>query len=258
MQDLNVTLIQTALHWQDPAANHANFGRIIADINGPTDLIVLPEMFSTGFTMQAETQAETMDGPSIAWMKSTARQHATVICGSLIIEEDGHFFNRLIWMTPDGLTGYYDKRHLFRMANEQDHYSAGTSRQLFNIKGWRVCPLVCYDLRFPVWSRGANAFDLMIFVANWPATRKSAWNVLLPARAVENQCYSLGLNRIGTDGNEVSYSGDSAVIDYLGNALVNCGDQSGAMTVRLDGNALERYRQKFPAFLDADEFSISS
>lgn len=257
MQNLTVTLIQTSLHWHDAEANRNHFDQLIPVAKTPTDLVVLPEMFTTGFTMDAAKNAETMDGPSIAWMRQVASDRGSTICGSLIIEEDQRFYNRLIWMSPDGDCRHYDKRHLFRMAGEDKHFAAGTQRQIFALNDWKICPLICYDLRFPVWSRGVNAYDLMIFIANWPAARRSAWQMLLPARAIENQCFALGVNRIGTDGNDIRYSGDSAVHDYLGNPLLNCGEQACIENVCLDGNALERYREKFPAYLDADRFEIS-
>ena len=256
MQDLKLTLIQALLHWQDPPANRKHLASLIDGIGEKTDLIILPEMFTTGFTMDAGRHAEAMDGESIAWMAETASRTGATICGSLIVAENGHHYNRLIWMPPDGVAGSYDKRHLFRMANEQEHYSAGTSRRIFTLNGWRVCPLVCYDLRFPVWCRGVDEFDLVLYVANWPATRKSAWQVLLPARAVENLCYSAGVNRIGSDGNGRQYSGDSVVVDHLGRTLLHCGGDETAATVTLGADSLARYRKKFPAHLDADTFEI--
>lgn len=256
MQDLTITILQSTLHWHDAPANRAHFDGLIADIKSPTDLVVLPEMFTTGFTMDAAAHAETMDGDSIAWMKLLAQDFQTTLCGSLIIEDHGDCYNRLIWMSPDGHCRHYDKRHLFRMASEQEHFRAGGERTIFELNGWRIRPLVCYDLRFPVWSRGINEFDLMVVIANWPATRKSAWRTLLPARAVENQCYVAGVNRVGEDGNDKFYAGDSAVIDYLGKPIVACDDQPRTETVSLSGVALQRYREKFPAYLDADVFSI--
>lgn len=257
MQNLTVKLIQTSLHWHDAKANRDHFDDLITADDTPADLVVLPEMFTTGFTMDATTHAEKMDGESIKWMTRVASDRGITLCGSLIIEEDGRFYNRLIWMSPNGQCAHYDKRHLFRMAGEEEHFAAGTQRKIFELNGWKVCPLICYDLRFPVWSRGVNAYDLMLFVANWPATRRSAWQMLLPARAIENQCYALGVNRIGIDGNDKGYSGDSAVHDYLGNAILECGDRACAETVCLDGDALARYRKKFPAYLDADSFEIN-
>lgn len=256
MQDLTVTIIQTVLKWHDAAANRAHFDGVIAGIEGPTDLIILPEMFTTGFTMDTTAYAETMNGESVAWMRLVAKDFRTTLCGSLIIEEQGRYYNRLVWMAPDGECKSYDKRHLFRMAGEHEHFATGTEKPIFALNGWRVLPLVCYDLRFPVWSRGVNEFDLMIVIANWPAARRSAWQVLLPARAVENQCYVAGVNRIGTDGNDIRYTGDSVVVDFHGKNLLSCADADSTETISLSGAALERYRQKFPAYLDADTFTI--
>ena len=259
MRDLTVSLLQTSLHWQDPAANRAHFDGLIAAIDRSDqspELIVLPEMFTTGFTMDAADHAESMDGDSVAWMRLVASDYGVTLCGSLVIEENGRYYNRLIWMPPDGDAGCYDKRHLFRMADEQEHYSAGTERRVFMLNDWRICPLVCYDLRFPAWCRGVNEFDLQIFVANWPAARRSAWCTLLPARAIENQCYTIGVNRIGTDAKDIRYAGDSGVFDYLGNTILDCGDTERSETLVLSRAPLDRYREKFPAYLDADAFTI--
>jgi predicted amidohydrolase len=256
MQDLSVTLVQAALAWEDPSANRRRIGELIGDLGVTTDLVVLPEMFTTGFTMDPASNAETMEGASVAWLADTARRHGVTLCGSLVIAEGGRFYNRLVWMSPDGERRHYDKRHLFRMAGEHRHYTAGTRRELMRLKGWRVYPLICYDLRFPVWSRGADAFDLQIFVANWPAARRSAWRALLPARAVENQCYCVGVNRVGTDGNGIAYAGDSLVADYLGNVTGDLGAGECVITVMLDAAGLVRYREKFPAWQDADAFRL--
>ena len=259
MRDLTISLLQTELHWQNAAANRAHFDGLIAAIerNRETEnLVVLPEMFSTGFSMDAPALAETMDGESVAWMRLVAKDYDLTVCGSLIVEDAGRYYNRLIWASPNDDVRWYDKRHLFRMANEHEHYAAGSEREVFSLGGWRICPLVCYDLRFPVWSRGVDEFDLLIFVANWPAARRSAWRTLLPARAVENLCYAAGLNRIGVDGNDIRYSGDSGAFDFLGDTLVDCVDEDRTATIVLDGAKLERYRNKFPAHLDADNFSI--
>jgi omega-amidase len=257
VQDLTVTLIQTTLDWHDAGANRARFDGLIAGINEPTDLIVLPEMFTTGFTMDTAAYAEQMDGDTVNWMKLVAKDFGATICGSLIIEAQGHFYNRLIWMPPDAPHSTYDKRHLFRMADEHQHFTPGRERAIFELNGWRICPLVCYDLRFPVFSRGIDAFDLLLYVACWPQTRRSAWRTLLPARAVENMCYSLGVNRVGTDGRGVDYTGDSMLSDYLGNTLVDCNNTEQVVTTHLDGAALQRYRKKFPAHLDADHHHIT-
>jgi len=256
MQDLTLSLIQADLHWQDPLANRAELTKNIASLSGATDLIILPEMFTTGFTMEAAGLAESMDGPSVRWMADMAKKAGTTLCGSLIIESGGRHYNRLVWMPPQGQATCYDKRHLFRMAGEQDHYSAGEQRVIASLKGWRICPLVCYDLRFPVWSRGVNEFELLLYVANWPASRRSAWRTLLPARAVENLCYVAGVNRVGTAGNGVNYIGESGVYDYLGNPLAEGGEDARVLTVQLSGRKLMRYRDKFPAWRDADHFRL--
>jgi predicted amidohydrolase len=242
VQHLSVTLVQADLAWEEPAANRRRLGELLNALPQGSDLIVLPEMFATGFTMDPASNAETMDGPSVAWLADTARRHGVTLCGSLVISENGHFYNRLVWMSPAGECQHYDKRHLFRMAGEHLQYKAGAGRVLMRLKGWRVCPLICYDLRFPVWSRGADAFDLQIFVANWPAARRSAWRTLLPARAVENQCYCVGVNRVGTDGNGIAYCGDSLVADYFGNVTADLGAGERTLTVTLDGAALVSYR----------------
>jgi len=256
VQDLTITLLQTTLAWHDAAANRAHFGELVRGLPEPTDLVVLPEMFTTGFTMDVRQQAETMAGTTVAWMAGLAQELGVTLCGSLIVEEAGRFHNRCVWMPPDGRHVHYDKRHLFRMAGEHEHFTAGDRREIVALKGWRICPLVCYDLRFPVWSRGANAFDLLLYVANWPAARRSAWQSLLPARAVENQCYVAGVNRVGKDGKGIAYAGDSSVHDYLGNSLAELGDTPGHCTVTLGLGALQRYREKFPAWLDADDFQL--
>lgn len=254
-------MIQTGLHWQAPEANRAEFDGLIAAIDRSDqapDLVVLPEMFTTGFTMDASDHAETMEGDSVAWMRLAAQDYGVTLCGSLVIEDAGRYYNRLIWMPPSGDAGWYDKRHLFRMADEHEHYSAGDGRRIFKLGDWRICPLVCYDLRFPAWCRGVNEFDLQIFVANWPATRGSAWRMLLPARAIENQCYVVGVNRVGDDGNDRHYAGESGAFDYLGNPLADFGAEARTETVTLPGAPLERYRRKFPAYLDADTFTIDA
>lgn len=256
MRDLTLTLLQSRLAWQDPAANRAQFDRLIDGLERPGELIVLPEMFTTGFTMNPAGAAEPMDGPTLHWLAATAARTGSTLCGSLVIAEGGRYYNRLVWMRPDGSREFYDKRHLFRMAGEHEQYAAGSTRLVVTLAEWRICPLICYDLRFPVWSRGANAFDLQLYVANWPRPRRSAWQALLPARAIENQCYVAGVNRIGSDGNGVDHAGDSAVYDYFGQVLASAGEEPQALTVTLDGAALARYRDKFPAWRDADRFEL--
>ncbi len=255
MQDLTLTLVQDTIRWQAPDANREHFETLIARAPA-SDLILLPEMFSTGFSMDSVQLAETMTGESIHWMTRMARESGAVVAGSLIIEEDGHYYNRLIWMRPDGSFAFYDKRHLFRMAEEHRHYKPGRERLLVNLNGWRICPLICYDLRFPVWSRNNSNFDLLLYVANWPEKRRQHWRKLLPARAIENLCYVAGLNRIGKDNNDITYSGDSVVISPQGEELLNAGSEAGLFTVQLSHEKLISYRETFPAHLDADHFSL--
>jgi len=257
MKTLNITLIQTELYWHNPAKNRAMFSDMIAKLDTPTDLVILPEMFTTGFTMQTHEQAELMSGETVRWMYATAKKHNLILMGSLIIEEHGDYYNRLMWMPPDGHCSHYDKRHLFRMAEEHHHYTAGTDRLIVELNGWRICPLICYDLRFPVFSRNCNDYDLLIYVANWPAKRRYAWQTLLKARAIENLAYVVGVNRIGQDGNGIAYSGDSAVLNYLGRELTSQADTPLITTVTLDYTALQQYRDSFPAHLDADAFTLS-
>lgn len=256
MRDLKLSILQTAPHWHEPGANRAHFEELLLGLDEATDVVVLPEMFSTGFTMDAKDHAETMDGETVRWMRGVAARQGAVICGSVIIQEEGKFFNRFIWMRPDGSLTTYDKRHLFRMAKEDAYYSAGTERIVVELGGWRVCPQVCYDLRFPVWSRNRNDYDLLIYVANWPSARRTTWQALLKARAMENLCYVAGVNRVGVDGNDVPYSGDSAVCDYVGRELISGADKAFVATVSLDWEGLQRFRKKFPAHLDADDFTV--
>ncbi len=259
MSALTVTIIQADLHWHDAAANRAMFDARIGALEDDTDLIVLPEMFTTGFTMDAESQAEPMDGPSMAWLRDTAKRAGAAVCGSLVITEQGQCFNRFVMMRPDGDFTCYDKRHLFRLAGEDQHYAAGSEIQTCEINGWKVRPLVCYDLRFPVWSRRTQQqdFELLLFVANWPTPRHQAWETLLRARAIENQCYVVGVNRVGIDGNDVPYAGGSAIVDFLGNELVNLGDAASQATVTLELDALRQFRERYPFDIDADVFSIA-
>lgn len=260
MENLSLTLIQSALHWENAVANLAMFEEKIWQIKEATDLIVLPEMFTTGFTMNASL-AEPMNLTTFKWMKQQAAQTGAVITGSYIVKEKEQYFNRLIWMRPDGTFEVYDKRHLFRMAEEHQTYSAGTNKIFPTLKGWRICPLICYDLRFPVWSRNttkgqALAYDCLMYVANWPQARSHAWNTLLQARAIENLSYVIGVNRVGADGKNIAYSGNSAVISPKGEVLFHQADHECIQTIILDAAELMAFRQKFPAFLDADGFEV--
>ncbi len=260
---LNVSLVQSRIHWLDIQANLEWYASRLEQLNTRSDLIVLPEMFNTGFSMEASRFAETMDGPTMRWMSEMSAHYQAALIGSIMVQDRGHFYNRLIWMFPDGRYEYYDKRHLFRMAGEHQTYSPGQSRLIINYKGWRICPMVCYDLRFPVWSRNRLIgseydYDCLIYIANWPEKRSQAWKSLLVARAIENQCYVVGVNRVGADGNQIQYSGDSGVFDFLGqkcSTTERFGDR--VETVSLYKDQLSEFRQNFPALLDADQFSIN-
>lgn len=258
MSDLKITLIQTVLHWENIPKNLDMFSAKIASIKEQTDLILLPEMFSTGFSMHPGKLAEKMEGKSMQWMKAEAAKKNCVIAGSMIIEEKGKYFNRLVWMRPDGTYETYDKRHLFRYGKEHEHYAAGSKRLIVELKGWKICPMVCYDLRFPVWSRNKNAeYNLLIYVANWPERRNHPWKTLLLARAIENQCYVAGLNRVGEDGNKIDHSGDSAVINAKGEIISKTkAKEESTETVTLSLSELAEFRKQFPVGMDADDFSI--
>jgi len=253
---LRVTLVQCELAWHDPAANRSALARHFRGLAGHSDLVVLPEMFTTGFTMDATGQAEDMDGPTVGWMREEAAALGCLVMGSLIVREDGRHYNRLVWSRPDGSVGHYDKRHLFRLAGEQQHFAAGGQRTVLEYKGWRICPMVCYDLRFPVWSRNRGDYDLLVYVANWPARRRLAWSTLLRARAIENLSYVAGVNRIGRDGNGTTYAGDSVALDFLGQPVSSEGDGDRVETAVLDKASLDAYRSDFPAHLDADAFEL--
>ncbi len=253
--NLRVTLIQSNLHWENIDANLSMFDEKISSVEN-TDLILLPEMFSTGFSMKPELFAEEMGGRTIEWMKNISSKKNVVLCGSVMIKDSGKYFNRLIWMQPDGNFFTYDKRHLFRMGEENNHYSRGDKKLIVEWKGWKICPLVCYDLRFPVWSRNAENYDLLLYVANWPERRIQAWKSLLIARAIENQCYTIGLNRVGGDGNKIFHSGDSSVIDMKGEILFQKTNNEIIHTIELSKSNLDSYRKEFPVLLDKDEFEL--
>lgn len=254
---LRVGFIQAALHWEDAAANRSHFAEALSAFVGKTDLVILPEMFSTGFSMEAARLAEPINGPTVTWMHQQADRLQAALCGSLIIEEQGRFFNRLVWMSPDGNYQTYDKRHLFTYAQEDHHYTAGTDRLVVEWRGWRILPLICYDLRFPVWSRNTIDYDLLIYIANFPARRRLAWKTLLQARAIENLCYTIGVNRVGTDGNEIHYSGDSGLIDYGGNWRTYFSETAAAPILDLDYAAQQQFRARFGFLADRDTFEIS-
>ncbi len=258
---LEVALFQTELYWKQKDANRAMFEELIEKLEKPVDMIILPEMFTTGFTMEAEEVAEPTNFHTLKWMRQIAGQKQALVTGSIVVKEGTNYYNRLLWVYPDGSYGYYDKRHLFRMADEDAHYTMGKERKFFEWKGWKIMPQVCYDLRFPVWSRNRvegdqMAYDFVYFVANWPKPRVSAWDVLLQARAVENLAYSAGVNRIGQDGNQVPYVGHTGAYNFKGEVLGHCGDEEKSLIITLDKTALSNYREKFPAWLDADVFDI--
>lgn len=253
---MKISLIQTSLIWENPAANRNNFEKLIHSIAESTDIIVLPEMFASGFTMKPELAAETMDGATIAWMKEMAITKGSAITGSLVIEENGNYYNRLLFVLPDGKIKYYDKRHLFSLAGEDKAYTAGTEKLIVEYRGWRICPLVCYDLRFPVFSRNTEAFDLLLYVANWPSTRLVAWDSLLKARAIENMCYVAGVNRIGQDSNEHEYPGHSQLFDCLGANVIDPSVTEGVYTVVLDKENMLETRKKLGFLNDRDNFTV--
>lgn len=265
-QPLTITLIQTSLHWEDKTANLAMLEQKIMSIKDKTEVVVLPEMFSTGFSMKPQQFAEKMDGETVHWMKRIAQLKKIILTGSIIIEEDGNYFNRLIWMLPNGSYGCYNKRHLFGYAGEDEHYKPGAKRLIASVKGWRINVQICYDLRFPVWARqapssqiekaGDEEYDILLYVANWPEKRRSAWQTLLAARAIENQCYVIGVNRVGNDGNNISYCGDSLLIDALGNTLWKVMNEEEIYTITLYKQHLLDTRNQYPFLRDADSFTI--
>ena len=261
MSTLSFTTIQTNLIWEEKSANLRLLEEKIAAIKEKTEIVILPEMFSTGFSMRPEIFAETMEEETVNWMKTVSRDNGIILTGSIMAREEDKYFNRLIWMLPNGEYGYYDKRHLFAYGEEDQHYSAGNKRLIASVKGWKINLLICYDLRFPVWARqqtktGAPEYDVLIYVANWPEKRSHAWKTLLCARAIENQCYVIGVNRVGTDANNIYYSGNSLVIDPLGQVLYHMADEEDVNTITLSKEKIEEVREKFPFWKDADGFGI--
>lgn len=262
MQDLTITLFQANLVWEDAEANMQAFSKKFENLGASSDLIVLPEMFNTGFSVQPRDVAETIKGPTFRWMRDQSRKSNAVITGSLITQEGDNFFNRLVWMEPNGFYLTYDKRHLFRMGGEHKRFSGGNKSLLVNLKEWRIRPLICYDLRFPVWSKnifsdGMYGYDLLIYVANWPQSRVHLWKTLLHARAIENQAYVIGVNRVGKDGNDLDYSGGTRIINAKGD-LVNVvpDNQEGTITQKISYQELAEFREKFKVGLDWDRFDI--
>jgi omega-amidase len=260
MSALRVSLLQQPLVWREPAANRAHFEPLLRGLAGRCDLAILPETFTTGFSMQVQDVAEPAGGPTSQWLMRLARELDFAITGSVITREEGRYYNRLLWAAPDEELRYYDKRHLFRMGREHEHFTAGRDAWTATWRGLRICPQVCYDLRFPVFSRRRAQldYDLLFYVANWPAVRADAWRQLLRARAIENQAYVIGVNRVGADGLGVAHSGDSAVIDFLGRTLADAGEETCVLSAELAAQPLAGFREKFPAHLDADRFTLES
>jgi len=256
-ETLNIALIQTELIWEHPEQNRADLSKKIDALIEEVDIIVLPEMFTSGFTMNPSRVAETMQGETIAWLKKVAANKQAAITGSMVIKENDHYYNRMVFVHPNGTIEHYDKRHTFTYAGEDKVYTPGTKKIIVDYNGWKICPLICYDLRFPVWARNVEAYDVLIYVANWPAIRVAAWDTLLKARAIENMSYCVGVNRVGKDDNNHDYSGHSAVYDVLGNRIDNIPfDKEAVEIVTLKKEVLEHNRSKFNFLADQDQFSI--
>ena len=255
--DLKITLVQSELIWENASANRELFSKKFQTFEGETDLIVLPEMFTTGFSMNAKKLAEPNDGESLNWMISEARKHNCALTGSVIISENDKFYNRLFFVLPDGTYEKYDKKHTFTLAKENETYTAGKERLIVNYKGWKICPLICYDLRFPVWSRNTEDYDVLIYVANWPKVRTVAWDTLLRARAIENMSYCVGVNRVGFDGNDHEYVGHSAIYDVLGKKVSPSAFDEFIETVTLSKEHIESNRKHLQFLNDRDKFTLT-
>ncbi|MGV9002668.1 amidohydrolase [Flavobacterium sp.] len=253
---MKIALVQTALIWENPMENRSHLAHKINGMMEEVDLIVLPEMFSTGFTMNPNAVAETMQGETVLWLQHLAKAKKCAITGSLVIKEKGKFYNRLVFVFPDGKIQHYDKRHLFSFAGEDTKYTAGKDKLIIEYKGFKICPLICYDLRFPVFSRNSENYDALLYVANWPKIRNNAWDILLKARAVENMSYVIGVNRVGFDGNKHEYNGHSQVVDYLGDYLLEPQQTEGVFIVNFDKQKLLKSRKKMAFLDDKDEFAL--
>ena len=255
--NLKISCVQSDLNWENIEQNLNMFSEKIKHIPSETDIVVLPEMFTTGFSMNSIELAESMDGKSFRWMKAQADKYNKIIIGSVIIKEDKNYYNRCITMFPNGEFYTYDKGHLFRMEKEHEDFTKGEQKTIFKHNGWRICTLICYDLRFPVWSRNQDDYDLLIYIASWPESRREVWNTLLKARAIENQSYVVGVNRIGKDGEGIAYSGDTVIIDPKGRIIKKAEDyKEEIINAELSLNELNQFREKFPVFLDADNFKL--
>jgi omega-amidase len=256
MSNLRVSLIQSPLYWENPALNRQMFAWKIRDLSGEADLIVLPEMFTSGFTMHPAKVAETSGGPTSEWLLELSNETGAAITGSVAIREGDHFYNRLLWAEPDGRLLQYDKKHLFSLAGEDQHYAPGKDLLILEWKGWTICPLICYDLRFPVWSRNTHGYGLLLYVANWPEPRRRHWQHLLSARAIENQACVLGVNRVGRDDNGHLYAGDSAIINHQGEILVRASHVETVLSAVLDLETLQQDRERLPFLHDRDDFQL--
>ena len=253
---MKIALFQTKLAWQNPEINRTFIEEYFLNEDEPFDLFVLPEMFTSGFTMNPSTVAETMEGETMAWLKDLAKKKTCAITGSLVIKEDENFYNRMVFVFPSGEVQFYNKRHLFTLAGEDKVYTKGTEKVIVNYNNWNICLQICYDLRFPVFARNVENYDLLLYVANWPKPRINAWDVLLKARAIENMCYTIGVNRIGEDANKLEYPGHSQAFDYLGNQMVDCEDELGVFIFELDKSSQNEARAKFNFLNDKDAFEI--
>lgn len=253
---MKIALLQTELVWENPIYNRLTIESKVLSCEKKFDLLVLPEMFTSGFTMQPKRVAETMEGETIQWLKNLAKQKKTAIIGSLVIEEEGKYYNRLVFVTPKKEVIIYDKHHLFTLAGEEKVYTAGTEKVIIEYKDWKICPQICYDLRFPVFARNVEDYDLLVYVANWPKPRIQAWNTLLKARAIENMCFVAGVNRIGKDANKIDYTGQSLILDELGNELISPNDEDGIQVVSLNKRKMYDTRDKLNFLKDRDTFEI--
>lgn len=253
---MKVAIFQTKLAWENPETNRIFIEEYVTNETQSFDLLVLPEMFTSGFTMNPRKVAEKMNGQTIQWLQSLAKRKKTAITGSLVIEENGNYFNRMVFVFPSGEVEYYDKRHLFTLAGEHQNYQAGNEKKIIHYLNYKLCLQICYDLRFPVFARNAEDYDVLLYVANWPKPRISAWDALLKARAIENMCYTVGVNRIGFDANELEYTGHSQIIDFYGNTMINCESEQGIFIYELDKEAMMTTRQKLNFLKDRDTFEL--
>jgi len=254
---LSIATIQFDVKWEDKQSNFRYVEQQLLSIDKATQLVILPEMFSTGFSMNPSLLAESMEGETVKWMTELAEKFSVALMGSIIVSQNGNNFNRMIFAKPDGEIEFYDKRHLFRMGEENNHYTGGKQRKIFNFLGWRICPQICYDLRFPVWSRNRNDYDLLVYVASWPKARRNVWRTLATARAMENQSYVAIANRVGVDGMNLEYSGDSMIIDYKGDIIAEAVlGESSVVNAIIDKQQLIEFKDKFPTWMDADVFTL--